>query len=318
MLKYNDAIRNRILDGLKKYSRIVAQARQRGMSERDTADIVRAMLGDTLGYDPFFEVTAEVSMRGSQADFAVLRGEQLLYLVCIKSIQVSPNVTHLLRLSGTSAPAYADWAILTNADTWAAYRLGVGTDRHPELAFRVSLFDSTSIEEKAALFYLLSKEAWEQGALEVYWEQSRVLHPGRLAAMLLSEETLNLLRREIQRTSNYRIDAHSLHDILVHQVLRAEAVASRYGTEDAASRLPHCFAYVLDTNKPTSWRLRYRNADGTANPDMLTQAVAELSGGFSALGIPADDAQIVLQRLQQAYIELGITPDDFPPLLRSR
>jgi hypothetical protein len=317
MLKVNDAIRSRILDGLKKYSRIVAQARQRGMSDRDTADIVRAMLGDTLGYDPFFEVTAEVSVRGSQADFAVLDGERLLFLVCVKSIRNTPNATHLLRLSGTSTPAYAKWVILTNADTWACYRLGVGNDRHPELAFRVSLSDNTSPEEKATSFFLLSKEGAAQNALDVYWEQSRVLNPGRIASLLLSSETISLLRREIQRNSNHRIDAQSLHDILVQQVLRPEAVAARFGTEDISALPPHCFAYVRDPNKPTTWRLRYRNPDGSANPEMLIQAVAEMGRGSSALGIPADDAPLVLQRLRQAYIELGIPPDDFPPLLRA-
>lgn len=317
MLKYNDAIRTRIIDGMKKYSRIIAQARQRGMNERDTADIVRAMLGDTLGYDPFFEVTAEVSVRGSQADFAVLSGERLLFLVCVKSMRVVPNATHLLRLSGTSAPAYAQWAILTNADTWACYRLGVGPDRHPELAFRVSLNENSSPEDKASQFFLLSKEGSAQNALDIYWEQSRILNPGRLAAMLLSQDTLNLLRREIQRNSNYRIDANALHDILVHQVLRPEAVAARFGTEDPSTLHPYCYAYVRDPNKPTTWRLRYRNPDGSPNPEMLVQAVAELGRGSNTLGIPADDAPLVLQRLKQAYIELGIPPDDFPPLLRA-
>lgn len=317
MLKSNDAVRSRILDGIKKYSRIVAQAHQRGMSERDTADIVRAMLGDTFGYDPFFEVTAEVSLRGSQADFAVLYGERLRYLVCVKSIQSPPNATHLLRLSGTSAPAYANWALLTNADIWACYRLGVGLDRHPELAFRVSLLDSMPPEEKAALLFMLSKEAAEQDALNTYWEQSRVLHPGRLANLLLSGELINLLRREIQRTVNYRIDSHTLHEILVNQVLRPEVLNARFGSEDTTTRLPHCFAYVHDPNKPMTWRLRYRNPDGTPNPEMLMQAIVEISSGPGALGIPADDVPLVLQRLRQAYVELGVAPEDFPPLLRN-
>jgi hypothetical protein len=318
MLKVNDAIRSRILDGLKKYSRIVAQARQRGMSDRDTADIVRAMLGDTLGYDPFFEVTAEVSLRGSQADFAVLQGERLRYLICVKSIQVVPNATHLLRLSGTSTPAYVNWVLLTNADTWACYRLGVGTDRHPELAFRVSLLDSTPPDEKATYFCLLSKEGSEQNALDAYWEESRVLHPGRIASLLLSDDTLNLVRREIQRTTNYRIDPHTLHEILVNQVLRSEVMGYRSGREEEINaRLPHCYAYVREPNKPSTWRLRYRNPDGTANPEMLMQSILELNNGTAALGIPADDVPLVLQRLRQAYLELGIPPDDFPPLLRS-
>ncbi|MCS6777870.1 MAG: hypothetical protein RMJ43_06745 [Chloroherpetonaceae bacterium] len=316
MLRYNEATRARILDGIKKYSRIVAQARQRGMNERDTADIVRAMLGDTLGFDPFFEVLTDISVRGNYADFAVFSGGKLLYLVCVKSIQALPNATHLFRLSGTSTPPYASWVVLTNADTWATYRLGIGMDRHPELVCRVSLLETTTLEERAALFYLISKEGAEQNALELYWEQTHVLHPGRLATLILSTESLDLLRRELQRTLNYRIDPQALHDLLVHHVLRPEAVASRYGA-DASRWLPHCFAYVRDPNRPTTWRLHYRNPDGSPNPDLLTQAVAELSAGFNTLGIPADDVPLVVQRLRQAYTELGIPAEELPPILRN-
>src|ERR1051326_8620397 len=121
MLKYTDGARIRIQDGLKKYSRIVAQARQRGMTERDTADIIKAMLGDMLGYDPFFDVTAESSLRGPYAAHAVLVEGQLEFLLCVKAIGVTPHAAHLLRLSGSSTPSYADWALISHADTWACY-----------------------------------------------------------------------------------------------------------------------------------------------------------------------------------------------------
>src|SRR5258708_7668135 len=114
MIKNTEGVRNRIQDGIKKYSRIVTQAKQRGMNESDTSDIVRAMLGDMLGYDPFFEVTAEVSARGQNADYAVLMEGRLQFLLIVKAIGVSPNAAHLLRLSGSSAPPYAQWALVTN------------------------------------------------------------------------------------------------------------------------------------------------------------------------------------------------------------
>src|SRR3954469_23588869 len=106
MLKYTDSARNRIQDGLKKYSRIVAQARQRGMNEGDTADIVKAMLGDMLGYDPFFDVTAEVSIRGPLADYAILIEGRLRLLLLVKAIGTPPSAAHLLRLSGAAVPPY--------------------------------------------------------------------------------------------------------------------------------------------------------------------------------------------------------------------
>jgi len=95
MLIFNDQTRGRLTDSIKKYSRIVAQARQRGMNDRDTGDIVKAILGDMLGYDPFFDVTTEVSVR-DPADHAVLLDGELKFLVVIKAISVALNAAHLV------------------------------------------------------------------------------------------------------------------------------------------------------------------------------------------------------------------------------
>ncbi len=316
MLKYSDNARSRIQDGLKKYSRIVGQARQRGLNERDTADIVKAMLGDMLGYDPFLDVTTEVSFRGQNADYAVLIERQVQFLVNVKSLAVVPNAAHLLRLSGSSTPPYTVWALLSNSDVWSCYRLGVGHDRHAELVFRVSLLDGSSPEEKTQLFYLICKEGVQDGALQEYWERVRILNPGRIAAMLLSDDVLNLLRRELHRTANYRIDSQSLYALLTRDILRPDALAARSGQESELLKQPKCFAYVRDPHDSNTWRLLYRNLDTTPNAELLTQAVAELSGDYRALGIPADDLPLVKERLRTAYFDLGIVPEELPDLLR--
>ena len=316
MLRYADNARSRIQDGIKKYSRIVGQARQNGMNERDTSDIVKAMLGDMLGYDPFFDVTAEISVRGHTADYAVLIERQLQFLLNVKSLAVVPNSAHMLRMSGSSTPPYAQWALLTNADVWSCYRLGVGPDRHAELVSRVSLLDGTSVDEKTQFFYLVCKEGVQGGALQDYWERVRILNPGRLAAMLLSDDVLNLIRRELHRTANYRIDSQSLYALLTRDVLRADAVAARNGEGSELLRQPHCFAYVRNPHDPNPWRLLYRNLDTTPNPELLTQAVAELSGDPRALGIPADDLSFVKERLRTAYFDLGVAAEELPDLLR--
>ena len=315
MLRISDQTRSRIQDGIKKYSRIVQQARQRGMNERDTADIVKAMLGDMLGYDPFFDVTAESSVRGPNADHAILLNGRLTMLLLVKALGAVPHAAHLLRLSGTNTPAYCQWALLSNADVWACYQLGVGQDRHPELIFRVSLLDASPLEEKAALFSLLSKEGMEQNALVHYWQHVRALNPGRIAALLLSEEMLNLLRRELLRTANFRVDRQTLLNVLLQEVIHPEALAARSESQ-AVPTLPQCYAYVADPNDSATWKLAYRNPDGAPNPEMLIAAASQLNADARLLNIPADDLPLVKQRLRQAYLELGVPPEDIPSALQ--
>ena len=316
MIKYTNNAFNRIQDGIRKYSRIVAQARQRGMNERDTGDIVKAMLGDMLGFDPFFDVTAEAAIRGPNADYAVLADGGLRFLLLVKPVGLVPNAAHLLRLSGSSAPQYAQWAILTNGDYWACYRLAVGVDRHAEQVFKISLLENRPIDEKTEMFFLLSREGVVDDALFHFWEKQRILHPGRIAALLLSDEILNVIRREVQRTANHRVDRQTLVDILTREVLRSDALASRGGEEMDLPCLPQCFAYVHNPHDSQTWKLRFRNPDGTPNAEMLSHAVADLTGDVRGLRIPADDLPLVKQRLRLAYLELGITERELPEPLR--
>ena len=54
------------------------------------------------------------------------------------------------------------------------------------------------VDEKLGFFFLVSKEGVQQNALMQYWEENRVLHPGRLAS-LLRLRTLSRQRGSIGR-----------------------------------------------------------------------------------------------------------------------
>lgn len=312
MYNLAEITRDRLVDGIRKYSRIVARAKEKGISEGDNRDLVRAMLGDLMGFDPFFDVTSESVVRGRHADFLVLPDSPMQFLVLVKHLSIMPHAAHLLRLSGLNTPAYTSWVVLTNADTWACYRLGVGNGRHPELVFRVSLSEGQSAEERIRLFGLLCKEGVEQDSLTRYWEQYRVLNPGRMTSLLLSEEVLHLLRREIQRQSSFRIDTSSLREILTQQVLRPDAVAATQGGEITQRPLPLCYAYAPQGSPESMWRLPYRNPDGSPNAELLARAMGDFQGDHHILGVPADDVPLVKERLRAAFLELGLRLDELP------
>ena len=118
------------------------------------------------------------------------------------------------------------------------------------------------------------------------------------------------------RSSSYRVDLQVLRERILREVLRPEILANTFGGDVMMPRHPQCFAYIRDPNDPETWRMRYRNTDGTPNADWLTQAVADLGQDARSLGIPADDTPLVKGRLRQAFLELGVSPDELPPLLR--
>lgn len=73
----------------------------------------------------------------------------------------------------------------------------------------------------------------------------------------------------------------------------------------------HCFAYVGDANKPETWKLPYRLADGTIDVKRLPKAIQSIISnyrGAKVSSIPEQDIPDVLVRLGRAAVSLGKMP----------
>src|SRR3954467_9678259 len=90
---------DRITTQLKRYQAIIADAKSRDISESDTVNIVRDMLGDLFGYNKFIEVTSEFAIRGTFVDLAVKIGEEVRFLIEGKAIGVDLKDHHVSRRS---------------------------------------------------------------------------------------------------------------------------------------------------------------------------------------------------------------------------
>jgi hypothetical protein len=75
-----------------------------------------------------------------------------------------------------------------------------------------------------------------------------------------------------------------------------------------------CFAYVSNASKPSTWKLPYRNADGSIDVKRLPNAIqAILSNyrGTKVSGIPEKDIPDTLVRLARAAAQLGKMPGQY-------
>ncbi len=64
-------VAERIKGGLKKFRKVLQEARNADRSEQDTVTIVTDMLADVFGYDKYEELTGEYAIRGTYCDLAV-------------------------------------------------------------------------------------------------------------------------------------------------------------------------------------------------------------------------------------------------------
>lgn len=223
MAKYVEVAKQRIVDGIRKYGKIVEQAQKRGVNEADTRDIVKAILGDVLGYDPFFEVTGEYSVKGQYADFGVKVEDQIRFFVEVKSVGTKLEERQMFQVIGYAANQGHDWGVLTNGETWNVYKLFTGQERGTELVISVSLTDGeVPIKEKADRFFMFSKEGFRQNALSDYWTKAQVLSPMRIAEKLCEDIVLRTLRTELQRGSGFKISVETVYSVMMNQVIRGD------------------------------------------------------------------------------------------------
>jgi predicted type IV restriction endonuclease len=220
--KYLDDAKARVQSQLKKFIQIVNQAKQRNLNEADTRDIVKAMISELLGFDPFFEVTGEFSIKGQFADFAVKTGEQIKFFVEVKSVDTKLDEKHLFQVIGYAANHGVEWAVLTNADRWVVYRLFSGDDKRTETILDFTLTGEKGQTSPAECFLMFSKEGFRQSLLHGHWTNLQALHPLRIASMLCSPEVNYVLRREIQKASGIKFSEEAICNIVLNQVLRGD------------------------------------------------------------------------------------------------
>lgn len=192
------------------------------MNEADTRDIVKAMIGDILGYDPFFEVTGEFSIKGQYADFAVKAEDNAIrFFVEVKSIDTKLDDKHLFQVIGYAANHGVEWAVLTNADAWHVYRLFAGQERKTERVLCIQL-SSTPSAELVEHFFMFSKEGFRQNALHSLWSNLQALNPQRIAATLCEEAVITALRREVQKDAGMRLNDEAIRTVVLNQVIRGD------------------------------------------------------------------------------------------------
>lgn len=291
--KYEERAKARIKKVLKSFQDkdIIKWAEQQGLNESDTRSLVEDVLSDALGYEKLREITREFEVKGHFVDFAIKLDGKPKFFIEVKAIGAKLSEKDLFQIQSYSASHNLPWMILTNGRIWRCYHLSSGSPPSVDLAFEVDLLTvSKDISDIVERLYLLSKEAVWRDQLSEYWEKAKATSPELIARCLLSERVLTELKREVYRVTKQRISLDSLVEVLSTQVVRGNIVEQIPDTIKQVTKasipkrqgkkkknLPAiCFAYVPDSNKPSTWKLRYRNPDGTVDEKHLYAAVASL------------------------------------------
>lgn len=218
----------RIATGLKKYQAILAEARNRDISESDTVVIIGDMLAELLGYRKYVEITTEFAVRGTFVDLAVKVENEVRFLVEAKAIGVELKDQHVKQAIDYGANQGVEWVLLTNAIVWRVYKIQFGQPIDKTLVFELDLLKARPRDNYVLeCFGNLSREGFTQSSMRAFQQQQEATSKFSVAAVLMSEAVLTATRRELRRIyASVRIDEAILYNVVRNDVLKREVVDS--------------------------------------------------------------------------------------------
>lgn len=217
-------VADRISTQLKKYQTILGEAKDRDISESDTVVIVVDMLADVLGYKKYTEITTEHSVRGTYVDLAVKVDNDVRFLIEAKAIGVSLKDNHVKQAVDYGANQGIEWTVLTNGVQWQVYKIHFKQPIDKTLIAEFNILECGPKEPQIVeCLGNLSREGFTQSSMTTFFLQRQVTCKFSLGALLLGDQMLGALRREIRRVSpGCKVDVDELRGLLQSEVLKRD------------------------------------------------------------------------------------------------
>jgi hypothetical protein len=211
---------------MKRYQTILLAIQKRDVSEADTVTVINDILADVCGYDKYHQVTSQYAIRGTFVDLAVKVDEDIRFLIEVKAIGIELKDIHVKQAIDYAANQGIEWVILTNGAVWRVYKVHFGQPIEKILVCEVDVLKSSAkSDDVVECFGNLSKEGFSKGTMAELLHQKQVTNKFTVAAMLLSDEVLDGLRKEIRRLgSGVRVDIEYLRNLLSEEVLKRDLI----------------------------------------------------------------------------------------------
>lgn len=220
----------RIVGQVKRYKQVLEQAKQRDISESDTAHIIRDMLSEVLGYEKFDHITTEHNIRGSFVDLAVQTEGTTRFLIEVKAIGIPLKDQHVKQAVDYAANCGVEWVILSNGAIWRIYNVQFSQPIDKTLVCEVDLLSAKpKSAEVIECFGNLSRETFSKETMSEFLQQKEIASKFAIAAVLLTDSIIESLRKEIRRLSGIRLDPEYLHATLSNDVIKRELIDSDEG-----------------------------------------------------------------------------------------
>ena len=242
-----------------KFQQVLQLARDRDVNESDTVAIVKDMLAEVFGYDKYIDITSEFAVRGTYCDLAIKIDNKVEYLIEAKAIGLALKDSHLRQAIEYGANNGVQWVILTNGVLWQLYNIRFEKPISFDLVCSINFMEiDPKNEEHSHRVYLLCKEGLSKDAREQFHEKLLVVNRFVLGALVLGDEVLAAIRRELRKLSDgVLVDAEEISQVLANEVLKRDVLE---GDEAGKAQARVRRFYAKSTRRP-------REATGEKEPE---------------------------------------------------
>jgi hypothetical protein len=243
----------RIASNLKKFQPIVQSAKQRDVNESDTVIIVTDMLSELFGYEKYGDITSEVSVRGTYCDLATKLDGHVQCLIEVKAAGMELKESHTKQAIDYAANQGVDWVVLTNAWQWKVYNVTFTKPVGQDLVLDLDILAlNAKHSECIQSLFLLAKEGFIKSALGEFSAQRQALNRFYIAATLLTDHVLDVLRRELRHISpDVKIDIEQIKSVLTQEVLKRDVIEGEKADE-ARKKVSRAMNRILKAKAATA------------------------------------------------------------------
>ena len=222
--KLDKETRKAILDARK----MIETLAKKDGSEAETRKNIYHIFETLMGYDIYKHVTSEYAVYSAgeivHCDIAVqLDHEESSkpdLLVEIKRVNIDLTPKHLRQVASYAIDIGCEWALLTNGKEWKLYHILFDKPPQTKLIDSWNLItdDPVTLAEK---FALIGYKNIKKGGLARLWEKSNVLTAQSILKIILSEQSLTSIRRELKKATEVTVSPEEIVGAIRHMLNEA-------------------------------------------------------------------------------------------------
>ena len=245
-------VADRLSAGLKRFQPILQSAKSRDVNESDTSMIVTDIVADVFGYDKYHEITRELCIRGTFCDLATKIEDKIRLIIEVKAIGTDLKDQHTKQAVDYAANQGIEWIAVTNGPSWRVYRVIFGKPIEQELVLDLDMLSlNPRKDDDIESLYLLTRENMMKSALDAYDDRRQATSRFFIAAAMMSDPVLEVVRRELRRvSSDVKITVDDLRNVLTREVLKRDVIEGEKA-DQAKRKLSRAATKMLRNRKDT-------------------------------------------------------------------